>query len=631
MGVTSAAIHVLRPKGAEADALRAVVRSYESAGFTPSDDGDIEVAVARPGVSSFFSVWDSSNDGLEAGGLSDLAARLSRSLRTQVVLHAVFDSDRFEFVVFDGGAQVDAITSASTHPYAVLPGELREGLWRIWFGEACVEPLRTALQSQSPFADQYLADLLGAVGVDPLHASRTISDLVSAGASTARFSAPLPVPLSGDPPDLAWYHDDDDCREARVFPGAWPVPAGEAHSTRWLVVSSGGPVVDPVLRLRLEASGPGRVESIEVRAHTFHNGQVTTPNPVAQAACAGFDLSVGESDRSLDVPLTVPGVEPGSRRRYVIVIRARVLLAPGSDAVIRPRFGAGDVAVDLPPARLGGRAEGRRPLQRRLMEGELGPFEREAMLRLGEPSVLGVVAILPADFAVASMVDELCSALGAGEVSVHVERHMTASGSVSKSARVLGSVRERSVIKALTDPGVQTVVIGLIETGNSLPRAGVSISRTLRDGGPANRAETVHLAAFVTEDHPGEHDLLARFRELMESARPLQAWVDRSTWIPEFDLYDEYRETLYETATGIDWFRRGDRGALMSFEYVQRAVRWVAPEMWLGPALLRYLDRDTLETVASVEAVDDGVRMTGTVDDLEAVLRPILPGSADTD
>jgi hypothetical protein len=39
------------------------------------------------------------------------------------------------------------------------------------------------------------------------------------------------------------------------------------------------------------------------------------------------------------------------------------------------------------------------------------------------------------------------------------------------------------------------------------------------------------------------------FGEWIGTVEPLQAWIARATWIPEFNTYDEFMQTIYESAS----------------------------------------------------------------------------------
>lgn len=81
-------------------------------GFAPTAElaaaGLKRVIVSDDGQSKFVPVHDSDNAMIDSGQLKELAVVLSKRLKSVAVLTSVYDSDRFEFIVFYNGKQVDA-------------------------------------------------------------------------------------------------------------------------------------------------------------------------------------------------------------------------------------------------------------------------------------------------------------------------------------------------------------------------------------------------------------------------------------------------------------------------------------------------------------------------------------------
>jgi hypothetical protein len=90
-------------------------KAYEKIGFVAAEDaGDGAhkcVLVSDDGQSKFLSIHDSDNALIDSGELKELAVALSKRLKSVAVLTSVYDSDRFEFIVFHKGKQVDAVVS----------------------------------------------------------------------------------------------------------------------------------------------------------------------------------------------------------------------------------------------------------------------------------------------------------------------------------------------------------------------------------------------------------------------------------------------------------------------------------------------------------------------------------------
>src|SRR5690349_20208462 len=64
------------------------------------------------------------------------------------------------------------------------------------------------------------------------------------------------------------------------------------------------------------------------------------------------------------------------------------------------------------------------------------------------------------------------------------------------------------------------------------------------------------------------------FETWLATVDPLQAWITRAAWIPEFDVYDAYTQTLYEQAATVDWFRSGLQGTLTGQSWLERRLRF---------------------------------------------------------
>ena len=109
----------------------------------------------------------------------------------------------------------------------------------------------------------------------------------------------------------------------------------------------------------------------------------------------------------------------------------------------------------------------------------------------------------------------------------------------------------------------------------------------------------------------------------------MQAGIAHSGWLPEFDLYERYNETLYEAASDIDWFRSGLNGMLTSRAWSARRLRFLAPRLWLGEELAGAIDASKLNPIAEVSKSASTLRIVlranASLGDQEAALQPILP------
>jgi hypothetical protein len=125
-------------------------------------------------------------------------------------------------------------------------------------------------------------------------------------------------------------------------------------------------------------------------------------------------------------------------------------------------------------------------------------------------------------------------------------------------------------------------------------------------------------------------DRLAQmFEGWMAGRDPVQAWITRAAWIPEFDVYESYHQTPYEIASGVDWFRSGLNGMLAQRMWACRRLRFLSPKMWLGRDLMALIDIERLANVAKLSHLGSAtlvqLRPTHTLGDLEMALAPIIP------
>jgi hypothetical protein len=129
-------------------------------------------------------------------------------------------------------------------------------------------------------------------------------------------------------------------------------------------------------------------------------------------------------------------------------------------------------------------------------------------------------------------------------------------------------------------------------------------------------------------------DLARMFEAWMAGTTPIQAWITRAAWFPELDFYEQYNQTLYETASTIDWFRSHMNGLLASRAWACRRLRFMASTLWLGKELASQVDMEQLATVAELSPANGAtyvrLRPERSLGELEAALAPILPMRPDT-
>ena len=111
MGNTCASVHIALT-AAKPDPVNGIIRAYSTIGFeqtkTQADDGKHVILLRQEG-DAFLSVYDSDNADLDTGELKALALAASKIFKSAAVCTGLFDSDTFEFVVFNAGKQVDLV------------------------------------------------------------------------------------------------------------------------------------------------------------------------------------------------------------------------------------------------------------------------------------------------------------------------------------------------------------------------------------------------------------------------------------------------------------------------------------------------------------------------------------------
>ena len=114
MGTTAASLHIALPNGAGPDQSGPLLKAYARLGWSPPKRGEAatrSVRLAR-NEKPFVSIYDSACEDLDDGALKQLAAMLSKALKTAAIIATVYDSDVFEFLLYHRGKQVDAVTDS---------------------------------------------------------------------------------------------------------------------------------------------------------------------------------------------------------------------------------------------------------------------------------------------------------------------------------------------------------------------------------------------------------------------------------------------------------------------------------------------------------------------------------------
>lgn len=257
-----------------------------------------------------------------------------------------------------------------------------------------------------------------------------------------------------------------------------------------------------------------------------------------------------------------------------------------------------------------------------------------------------------------------------GEVRIHAEKRMTERAYVGKSRKTLpaSSFQHDKMWRKLFEAAgnYQTVLATIVPRDAEYPIAGVGLQvglehhpeqwrehyeQQLADtlskmrGRPFERAPVVHtMHVFnwvLNHDDCYKYlgtsigDMKDRLDDFAARYALLQAWHSQCTWHPLFDHADDYRRTVYEEHSVLNWFRgilQNDSGldaSKMSVQWCRNVLRMVTPHMWICRSLLQQVDRAALEAVAEVTETNDAFRIAlregQALDDLELALLPVLP------
>jgi hypothetical protein len=263
------------------------------------------------------------------------------------------------------------------------------------------------------------------------------------------------------------------------------------------------------------------------------------------------------------------------------------------------------------------------------------------VLRLNTPSVWSGVAVLPADGSAArerarSLAEGWLARLSpeAGTMAVvHTQKHMSPSSNISKTTRTLplAELTRDKLWPRLFDEETdyQTIAIGLGRPDAPHAHAGVTIQASLRGFAGILGSDTLSCAIWLIDHEQVRRQIgssaetaAEEFEGWIGTVEPLQAWIARAAWIPEFNTYEEFMRTVYESAVAPDW-HRADLPLRMSW------LRFVAARLWLDESFIEALDPRRLEAVAELSrhgrVTALSLRSGRSLAELEAALAPILP------
>ncbi|MFL5267833.1 MAG: hypothetical protein ACJ8AH_14755 [Stellaceae bacterium] len=237
MGTTCASFHALWP-GSVADAARAVSRAYTKLGYermrkAPEEGSKQVILLARAGE-HYVSVYDSTNADLDSGELKDAALGVSRLLKTGTVFTSLYDSDSYEFVVFNNGRQIDLLMSdveSYSGPLKRLTRNSRATQWaRIFGGLPTTQQIDEAAAPRTAFADDTVDRLSALIGLPGDRAQHHYADFAGErGSVTVLYFVKRDVPdqVPAGQISLRNYFDEHNSRKLLVYPAAWPMPLGQ--------------------------------------------------------------------------------------------------------------------------------------------------------------------------------------------------------------------------------------------------------------------------------------------------------------------------------------------------------------------------------------------------------------------
>jgi hypothetical protein len=680
MGTTATSLHILSAVvGVGSHLPEDIEKAYRKLGYArPRKAGGgatKRVILAADTSGDWLSIYDSDNDRTDNGELKQLAVALTKKLGTVALLTSVYDSDSFEFVMFHSGKQVDAAVSdpeGHAGGLKMLKGKRRAQAWRSMFIgrdfrravqagrqgkllEDWEQRLKMPPRLTTPFAEDELGAWCTLAGLAPENATTLSEELVAREDQTGltglvlERTAPKQAKATAAPTGttLAYYRSDDDCPYLRFFPAPWPRYPGVSDKEQWAILCSGGGISGLRIRISVEGPAPIHLERVHIRALPFYNGQVMSMTPIAEHEWSAREPGTTcPTELAIEIPdFRVPAADPQSRRLVILMLIVQAMLPQEGEATLTPSVetaGGIQPSPALPPLRLRAVRPAWVPLVSRWSKTpKPSQTQIEAVLRLNTPSVWSAVAVLPVDSGAAR---ERARALAEGWLAqlspdagttavVDTQKHMSPSFKISKNTITLPFaelIRDKVWPRLFaSETDYQTVMIGLARPDAAHSHAGLTIQASLRGSGGILSGDTLSCAIWLI-DHEQVHGQVGSsaeaaaqlFEQWIGTAEPLQGWIGRAAWIPEFNTYEEYMRTVYESAVTPDW-HRGDRAPRIPW------LGFVAEKLWLDASFIEDLDLRQLEAIAElgrhggVTALS--LRPGRSLAELEAALAPILP------
>ncbi|WP_137180439.1 hypothetical protein [Roseomonas sp. AR75] len=653
MGTTAARLHLRAPALLDPAIAQVLGKAYARLGWSAPRRGEVatrQVAVTRH--AGFLTIRDSGCAALDDGTLREVAALVSRQLGAPALVTGVLDSDSFDLLLYERGKQVDALgAGAEDAALKTVRGAKQAALWARLFGEAAMDTagdLAARMQAieaaDSAFADDTLAAWCALAHL-PAEAIAAEGGAPVAALALSRRAAAVPAAAPAETA-LRFFFSEDDCPYHGFHPAAWPCAAGRVQVFRWLVVCTGG-MQGLTLRLALRDEGGFRLRGASCVALPFHNGQATSMTPLASWEATLDAADPGAETLDLAAPdFAVRTPVPGSRAQAILILRLGIEAPDDGTLTIAPTLATAGAACALPALTLRATRPAFRPMI--APPDPLAPEQEEALLRLNAPAIRKAVAVIADDAAARPAIRALAEAALDACTSddlvcvIATEKHMTEAGTVTKTAREIPRIEAfgQKAWARLFDGAadLQTLRIGLRRPGDPWPLAGFLLQGSLREmfeGAAAAPTLTIALWANASPEAEAALGLdwprfVAPFLHWVRGAAPLQGWLGEAAWIPGFDTYDDYAFTPWEMLGTAPHSRMRLHGSAEAPAWLNGRLRFVAPRLWLGPALLAGLDETALAAVAEITpvgggAVEAALKPGPGLAALERVLAPILP------
>ena len=539
MGNTCASVHIALT-GAKLDPIDGIARAYSTLGFERSKgapaDGGKHVILVRKADDAFLSVYDSNNADLDTGELKALALAASKIFKSAALCTSLYDSDTFEFVVFNAGKQVDLVMTDPEQysgPLKSLSGASRAKQWSKAFGTPIgADQIKQAATKDSVFADDALAELSRLVGITGGQSQLHYRDLADAEGTVEHLhftrSAHAPRAVPEGQIALRNYFDPDNSRMLLVYPASWPVALSEEARVTWLMLSEGTGFSDGTLTIRVNGPDGLSIAHGYMEGSKFHNGQIVGPLETARhpKEISVEDLlkrqqfEVTRESSSSSPPRTftarfatvdIPTKAPDRPTQILIVLQLQLVASQVGEweieVCVQPMSGT-DFQHDLPRVRLAAVEQTWLPVVSGLNPkapydtSDLATTQPRGPLMLNE--LQHQQAVIRHDrrlnhFAIASnaaiLRDDSQANLDAcrayleawlrplaeqsGEIRLHAEKRMTERAYVGKSRKTLpmsAFLRDKAWLKLFDVGGnYQTVLATVVPQGADYPIAGVGV------------------------------------------------------------------------------------------------------------------------------------------------------------